>query len=356
MRRPAAIISFLVVGLTVFGVLMVGNASVVDAVRDFGDKWYYFRLQAMWAILGLGGFFLASWWPYRSWEKFGQSLFIVSVILLAAVLLPGVGTKLLGARRWISLGGVNFQPAELAKLSLGVFLARLFSQDTARFRVFVVWVGLFVGLVLLEPDMGTAMVILGIGIVSYFGAGGQLKKLAWLLPVAGAGMLLLIVASPYRFNRLQTYLDISKDPLGTSYHIRQVLLGLGSGGTFGVGLGQSRQKYEYLPEATTDSIFAVIGEELGLVGTTAILVAFLWLGLTGLKIAGQASDKFGANLAINITGWITLQVLVNTAAMVALIPLTGVPLPFVSYGGSALVITLIGCGILVSIAKDGKHK
>ena len=330
---------------------MVGNASVVDAARDFGDKWYYLKLQAGWAGIGLVGFWLTSRLPYRHLARMAKMGFIATLILLAVVLLPGVSSRILGARRSINLGLFSFQPAELAKLTLVIYWAALLNKGRDVFWPFVASLAVVTGLVMLEPDLGTTIILIGTGLMMYFGSGGQLKPILISAPVFLLVTAGLIWVSPYRRDRLLTYFDRTRDPLGASYHIRQVLLSLGSGGVGGVGLGQSRQKYEFLPEVTTDSIFAVVGEELGLIGTTAVILAFLMLFWAGMKVVKSADDQFGANLALGLTGWITFQALVNIAAMVALVPLTGIPLPFISYGGSSLVIALLSTGILVNISR-----
>jgi cell division protein FtsW len=208
-----------------------------------------------------------------------------------------------------------------------------------------------VGLVLLEPDLGTSVIIIAIALILYFASGAPVWHFALILPVLVVGVVGLAIISPYRMARLTTFLHPDKDPLGSSYHIRQALLGLGSGGWFGVGIGQSRQKYEYLPEANTDSIFAIIGEETGFVGGVAVILMFVFASWRGFRIAKRARDGFGRLLAIGITSWISVQTIINLSAMVALMPLTGVPLPFISYGGSSLIIMLAAAGILLNISK-----
>ncbi len=352
MARPAVILPYLIVGLVAFGLVMVGNASVVDAARDFGDKWYYLKLQAGWAGIGLVGFWFISRLPYRKLAHLAKMGFVITLVLLVAVLIPGFSSRILGARRWLNLGLFSFQPAELAKLTLVIYWAALLSKSRNVFWPFVTSIALVTGLVMLEPDLGTTVILIGTGLMMYFGSGGKLKPILLGTPVFLLIAAGLIFISPYRRDRLMTYFDRTRDPLGASYHIRQVLLSLGSGGIGGVGLGQSRQKYEFLPEVTTDSIFAVVGEELGLIGTSAVILAFLFLFWAGMKVVKSTDDQFGANLALGLTGWIMLQALVNIAAMVALVPLTGIPLPFISYGGSSLVIALLSTGILLNISRQ----
>lgn len=343
----------LIISLAIFGLLMVGNASIVSASRDFGDKWYYFKLQAVWTGLGLVGLIFMSRFPHRRLELVANLLFIGTLLLLGLVLIPGIGTKLLGARRWINLGFISLQPAEMAKLTIAIYLAKLF-KTKPRF-VHLVVICLILGLlVLLEPDMGTALVLVSMCLAVYFGSGGKLKSFLLGLPVLALLAAGLIFLSPYRVARVKTFFNTSHDPQGASYQVRQALIGLGSGGVFGVGLGQSRQKYEFLPEVTTDSIFAVIGEELGLIGTVIVVCIFATIVILGLQVAKLQSNQFSANLALAFSAWFGFQSFINISAIVALLPFTGIPLTYISYGGSSLVITLLASGILINIAHDRK--
>lgn len=349
-NRPDLLLFGLILGLTIFGVIMVANTSVVEAYRDFGDKFYYFRLQIRWAVIGILAFFVGLNFPYRNLKKISLPLLILSITLLVAVLVPGVGIEALGAKRRLGLAGFYFQPAELAKFSFIIWLSAFLSIKK-RLWPFLLILVMLVGLIMLEPDLGTTVVLVASSLAIYFSSQAPL----WQIGLAGLIGILggtgLIFSSAYRKERLLTFLNPTHDPLGTSYHVRQVLIALGSGGLFGLGLGQSRQKYEYLPEVTTDSIFAVIAEELGFIGASLLILAFLLVIWRGLKIAKQAPDTFGKLLAIGITSWIGFQALTNFSAMVALIPLTGIPLPFISYGGSSLVLTLLASGILLNISR-----
>jgi cell division protein FtsW len=349
-RKPDWVLAGLTLGLTIIGVIMVGNASVVEAFRDFGDKYYYLKLQVQWAGLGILAFVLASFFHYRFLERLAPLLMIAAIVLLAVVLIPGVGTQIGGARRWLIFGSFRFQPAEITKLAFVLYLAAFLTKKQKALP-FLILSALIVGLVMLEPDLGTTVVIITSGLVVYFASGAPLMAILGFLTLGLLGGLGLIYFSPYRRERLLTFFNPGRDPLGASYHIRQILLALGSGGLLGLGLGQSRQKYEYLPAVMTDSIFAVIAEELGFIGGALILLAFLLIIWRGFKIALEAPDRFGQLLAVGITAWIGLQALINLAAMVALVPLTGVPLPFISYGGSSLVVALAGMGILINISK-----
>ncbi|PIS09139.1 putative lipid II flippase FtsW [Candidatus Beckwithbacteria bacterium CG10_big_fil_rev_8_21_14_0_10_34_10] len=337
--------------LTLFGLLMVYNASVVEAYNVFGDKYHYLKNQSMWALMGFILMLLISKVNYNVFKKIAAPFFFINLLLLAAVLIPGLGTSIKGARRWLDLGFFVLQPSELVKLSFTIYLASWLSKER-KMLYFLFLIGLLSGLIVLEPDMGTLVVILSNAFLLYFLSGTPLLLLLPLGLIAILGGSLMILSSPYRKTRLLTFLNPTRDPLGSSYHIRQVLIALGSGGILGLGLGQSRQKYEYLPEVTTDSIFAIIAEELGFFGAALVVFVFLIIVLKGIQIARNAPDKFSKLLAAGISGWIGIQVLVNLGAMVALIPLTGLPLPFISYGGSSLVVVLSGVGVLLSI---GKH-
>lgn len=347
------VIFLLTLLLTAIGLIMIGSASVVDASRDFGDKWYYLKLQGVWSVIGIIGFFVLSRWPHQKLEKLARSFFFITLFLLIVVLIPGIGTKLLGARRWINFGLLNVQPAELAKFTICIYLAAALKKSTS-FIPFIIPVGLFCGLIMLEPDLGTSLVIGFSSIFTYFAVTGKIGKILMFAPILAAMLVGLILFSPYRAARLKTFFDYSHDPLGSSYHIRQALLAVGSGGLTGVGLGQSRQKYEFLPEVTTDSIFAVIGEEFGFIGVVVLFMIFFFLITTGLQVAGAVKNHFSANLAVAFTSIIGIQAFLNISAIIALVPLTGIPLPFISYGGSSLSIVLLSMGVLVNIAKTEK--
>jgi len=283
-------------------------------------------------------------------------MLIGTIFLLLVVFLPGVGIKALGAKRWINLGFTVLQPAELAKLTLVIYLSAWFSsKEKGRLVSFLLLLGMVTGLIVLEPDLGTTLVIAATAVTMYFFSGAPIKQFVMLIPVLVLGALGLAISSPYRFRRVTTFFNPENDPLGASYHIRQATIALGSGGLFGVGIGKSRQKYEYLPEANTDSIFAIIGEEVGFIGAAGLLILFFILISRGFQIARRVEDPFGRYLALGITSWIGYQVIMNIAAMVALIPLTGVPLPLLSYGGSSLIVVLTGLGILVNISKCRTH-
>lgn len=342
--------------LTVLGLIIVADASSPAALSNFSDRFYYVKQQAVWALIGLGALIFTSKIRYSFWEKIATPLFITSVVLLILVLIPGIGVKVMGARRWIILGTYSFQPSELVKLALTIYIAKIAACDKGSLSYFLP-IAIVAGLIMLQPDLGTTLVVASAGMAQVFIAGVNLLHFAGAAAAGALSSFLLIITSSYRRDRLMTFLQQSQDPLGKSYHIRQVLLGLGSGGIFGVGLGQSRQKFLFLPEAATDSIFAVIAEEVGFVGSIVLISLLLVFIFRGLKIATAAPDRFSKVLASGIVVWIGVQIFLNIGSMVAIVPLTGVPLPFFSHGGSALTMTLLATGILLNISKhESKQK
>ncbi len=345
-----------VVVLALFGVLMVYDSSVAIALRDFSDQYYYVREQLKWFVIGFTVLLITARIPYKMLYALAIPILFVTLALLIIVFIPGVGIKAYGAHRWINFGFFVLQPAELAKLSMIIYLSAWFSHpEKERFFSFLMFLGVVTGLVMLEPDLGTSMIIICIAILLYFFSGAPLRNLAVLVPVFAGAAVLLAIMAPYRMQRITTFFNRSQDPLGSSYHIRQVLLSLGSGGWAGVGIGQSRQKYEYLPEANTDSIFAIIGEEIGFIGASAVISFYMFIIWRGYLIALKSTDQFGRLLALGISSWVAVQTLINLSAMVAIIPLTGVPLPFISYGGSSLIVLLCAMGILLNISRYRSH-
>ncbi len=338
--------------LATVGILMVYDSSVAIALRDFGDPYYFVREQVKWLVLGFIGFAIFSRFPYSAFRQFAVPILIGTLVLLLAVFIPGFGVHALGARRWLNFGLFVVQPAEVAKLAMVIYLSAWFStKEKGRLAAFLLLTGMVVGLVLLEPDMGTATTILLTALSLYFLSGAPIGHFLAIIPVLLVGLGGLAIAQPYRLRRVTTFLNPDLDPLGSSYQIRQILLALGSGGLFGVGLGKSRQKYEYLPEANTDSIFAILGEETGFIGATIVVLLFLFLVWRCFKIARRIQDPFGKLLALGVGSWIGIQAFVNIGSMVAIIPLTGVPLPLISYGGSNLIITLSALGMVYNISK-----
>lgn len=338
--------------LVLFGLIMVYDASVVQAFKDFGDYYYYIRQQLIWTVLGLLTAYVMTRVDYRKLKKLSGLGLIVSLGLLVAVLIPGLGISAGGAHRWLNLGIFTVQPAEIFKLVGIIWLATKF-ESKPRLSHLVLLVGIAVLLMgFLQRDLGSTIVFVFSALILYIISGGLLWKISLSVPALMLALAVLTFTSDYRRKRILAFLDPFSDTQGFTYHISQVLIALGSGGLFGLGLGQSRQKFEYIPEVTTDSIFAIIGEELGFIGGLILIILFLVLIFRGFKIAEKARDNFGRILAFGLTTLIAVQAIINLSAMVSLMPLTGVPLPFISYGGSALVVNLAAIGILLNISKN----
>lgn len=337
-----------------FGLIMIYSASVAEGARDFGNKWHFVQLQLKWAGVGLVGMLITSFIPPKVWERLAPLMIIVGLLLLLLVVIPGIGTKVQGARRWLVLPGITLQPSELIKLIEVVYLSSWLHSRKITLVQFGFFIALTAGLIMLQPDMGTTLVVTTLAVTLYFLSGYPLKHILSIGLIGATVGSILIISAPYRLARVKTFLDPLHDTQGSSYHIRQVLLSLGSGGISGLGIGRSRQKYAYLPESTTDSIFAVVGEEIGFIGGTALILAFLYYLSLLLKVAAAEKDKFAQTMVAGIGAWIGIQVCLNLAAMVALTPLTGVPLPLVSYGGSALITMLGGIGLVLSVARHQK--
>lgn len=349
--------------LLVIGLVMVLSASSVQALRDHGSSWYYFQRQLLWVALGAGVFLLASRIDYRAVRRLAVPLLLLATALLVVVLVPGIGVRVNGARSWIGAGLLRIQPAELAKLALLLFCADLLARrshriDDARLTLvpILLVVGLTGALMMLQPDLGGSLVVGAIVFAVLFVAGVPLLRLAGVLGVGTGVSLALAMAEPYRRARLLAFLHPSRDPGDTGYQINQSLNGLASGGVFGTGLGESAAKYGYLPNAHTDFIFAIIGEELGLLGAMLVVSLFLLFAVLGIKAALRAPDLFGTLAAAGITAWILAQALVNIGGVIGLMPITGLTLPFVSYGGASLLVTMAASGMLVNIAAHGRAR
>ena len=343
--------------LVAFGLVMVYSATSAAAEVGGQNPNYYLERQGLYAVLGIGLMMVAQRWDYRRLRLLARPLVLLALLLLAAVL--AIGPAINGARRWISLGPAVFQPSEFAKLALVVWAAAYLSRHPAPrtlhqlARPVGALAGVFAVLLVLEPDLGTAIVLLVMLAAMLLVAGTPFPTLVSGFGIVGALGTAAIWLEPYRRARFFAFLHPSQDPAGTGYQIVQALIGMGSGGIFGVGLGQSVQKIFYLPEAHTDMILAIIGEELGLVGVGAVIAAYVLFGWAGLKIAGACRDPFGKLLASGLTVIVCGQAAINIAAVMGVAPLTGIPLPFISYGGSSLVILLASVGILLNIAHRG---
>ncbi|MBI4253369.1 putative lipid II flippase FtsW [Candidatus Uhrbacteria bacterium] len=349
--------------LLTIGIVMLSSASAVLSYQKFGTPYYYTIHQLLFGLLpGLVLLYITSRVDYHVWRTVALPFLLASIVLLVLVFLPGIGYEYGGARRWIHLGPLLFQPSEVVKLSLLLYLATWLSAKGAKhvqnfaygFLPFAVMIGAIAVLVILQPDVGTMGVISAIAFTMYFIGGAAVPHLA-LAGAAGIAMIfVLIQTAEYRFRRFMTFLQPELDPLGTGYHINQALLAIGSGGLFGRGFGHSRQKFAYLPEVTGDSIFAIVAEEMGFLFVIFFIALFVFIAVRGLRIARNAPDDFGRLVAVGIVAWIIFQAFINIAAMLSLLPLTGIPLPFVSYGGSAMLVSLAAVGILINISRQGR--
>ena len=362
-RSPDYWLFLTVIALIGIGVVMVYSASAIVAHDRYGDSAFFFKRQVLWAALGTIALLVAQRIHYDRLRQFTPLFLVAAVISLVLVLFPGIGRLAGGARRWISLGGpFSFQPAEGAKLALALYLANFLANRGLRLLEFrrgilpplLITSVMFV-LILLQPDMGSALLIGLLTVGMLFIGGARLFHLFGMGVVSLPVMTVAILGEEYRRRRILAFLNPWSDPQGAGFHIIQSLLALGSGGLFGVGLGESRQKFFYLPERHTDFIFAILGEELGLVGTIAVLALFGLFAYRGFRIARQAPDRYGSLLAGGITTLVVLQAIMNIGVTSGVLPITGVPLPFLSFGGSSMLFTMIGVGILLNISQYRGH-
>jgi len=345
--------------LTLLGVVMVLSASSVNDLRIFGDTWHHLKRQVLWLFLGVISMAVTIRIDYRSLRKFSIPFLYFSLILCAIVLIPSVGITANGSARWIGVGSFTFQPSEFLKIAMVFYLADLFSESKKKTNVnitsikkFLLVLGTSAALLMLEPDLGTTAIIAAISLTVLFFSGFRLKN---LLLMGISGLLLLFAASytsGYRRKRLLGVLDPWQDPEGVGWQAIQSAVAISQGGVSGLGLGESRAKWGFLPFSHTDFIFAIVAEELGFIGACLVILAFLSIGLAGLTAAFKAPDSFGQLLAAGITAWISIQAFVNLGAVLGMLPITGVPLPFVSSGGSSLVVTMAAFGILLNVARQ----
>ncbi len=349
--------------LALWGISALYSASAAEAFSRYGSTSFYVLHQIRnGGLLGLLGGGLLAWLDYRSLKRFVPVVTVGALLCLVLVKVPGIGFGAGGAERWIHVGSLFFQPAELAKLALVLYLAAWVERRGDNLRGFAAFVppmlvtACFAGLVLWQPDFGTMLVLLAAAAATLF-SGGVPGRYFAIAAAAGALLLVLLVAvEPYRAARLSSFFDPNRDPSGAGYQPRQALIAVGSGGWWGLGYGLSRQKYQYLPEVIGDSIFAATAEELGFVRTLLLLACFALFLLRTLTVAARAPDAFGRMVAAGVAGWIGSQVLLNVAATVQLVPLTGVPLPFFSYGSTSLMISMWAIGIVLSISRRSGNR
>jgi cell division protein FtsW len=340
------------------GVVMVYSASAIVAADRFHDPYFFLKKQLFWAVLGAGVLWIALRVDYRLLEKAVLPLLIIAGVLLVLVLVPPFGQAINGTRRWIRFGMVSFQPAELAKLALVLYLAAFLAKrrgDLAEFRTgaapALAVAAALAGRVLVQPDLGNCMTLIVVTFGLLYLAGSPARHLAWVAAPALPLIALAIWMAPYRLRRITAFLDPWSDPRGSGFQIIQSWLALGNGGLVGQGIGGSQQKLFYLPEAHTDFIFAIVGEELGFVGAIAMVGLFAVVIWRGLRIGLRAADPFGAYLALGITVLLATQTLVNLGVVTGLLPTKGLPLPFISFGGSALLMTMLATGVLLNISQ-----
>ena len=349
--------------LILFGLLMLWSATTVIAFQEYGDSYYFLKHQLLNGVIpGLILFLIAIRIPYQFWKKQAFYLLLVSIGLLLLVLIPGIGVAHGGATRWIEIAGFQFQPSEIVKITFLIYLATWLAKKGARGLhdveygtiPFISIIAVIAILMLKQPDLGTLLVILAISFLLYFIAGAPWKHIFSFIGVGFLILLVLIMSSPYRAARFQTFIS-GGDLLGDGYHINQAKIAIGSGGVFGLGLGQSQQKYRYLPEVQGDSIFAIIAEEMGFIVSALFISLFFVILIKGFNIARGSPDDFGRLLAAGITIWFVVQAVINLGAMMGLFPLTGITLPLISYGGSSFAISFFAVGILLNISKYSKN-
>lgn len=358
MKRLGIALLLVSIILSFLGIFILFETSTYTSLLQIGDKYHFVKYQAGYAIFGLILCLLISRVPYTLYKKYIVPILAVTAVLLIVVLIPGIGIELKGARRWINFGFFVMQPSEILKVSLSMYLAAWLSvKEKGRFFAFVLLVGFLSSLVMLQPDLGTTMIIAATSVMLYFLSGSKIQNLLFILILGILGIFLLIKIEPYRAQRLLAFQNFNYENLSdNNYHIKQILVALGSGGLWGVGIGQSIQKYAYLPEATTDSIFAIYAEETGFIGSVILVGFFMLFASLGFLIALHSPDPYARLLAAGIVSFITFQAGFNLASQAVLLPLTGVPLPFVSYGGSSMLINFAAVGILLNIARHVNKK
>lgn len=362
--KPDYTLLGIVLMLLVFGLLTLSSASSVIAHEKFGNNNYYFFRQMLFGVVpGLLAMYFVSKIHYLKWQKFAPALVITGILMLLAVFIPGVGFGVGGSKMWIDFKYFLFQPSELMKLVVIIYLASWYDKRAIHvhdlyygFLPSLTIVGFIACLIILQPDLGTMIILCLIAATMFFAGGAKLKYLLSVSVVGALFVWIMVKAAPYRLNRIIAFFNPDIDTRGISYQINQALLAIGSGGLWGYGLGQSRQKYNYLPETIGDSIFAIMAEEMGFVRITIVLLLFLFFAFRGFKIARNAPDTFSKLVAVGVTSWIIIQAIINIGGITAVIPLTGVPLPFISYGSTAMVVSLLGIGILLNISRYSQEQ
>jgi len=360
-RHPDRLLMFTTVLLSGAGLVMVTSASVAFAYTQHQSAFYYAERQLVWMLIGFAGLLLLSRMDYRRLRPLAPAGAVIATLLMLLVLVPHLGVTVNGARRWFDAGPLGtFQPSELGKLAFVFFVAHWVDRNAAHLgdlrkglAPFAAMLAGVLVLLMLERDLGTSVVIVGIFLSAYWAGGGRFRHMVLLVAALGLAFIAITLMEPYRFARLTNFRNPFADPLGAGFQSTQALYSLGSGGLFGVGIGHSVEKYGWLPEAHTDFIFAILGEETGLIGTTLVMAGFLFFAVRGYLASLRAPDRFGVCLAAGITTWIAFEALMNMATVTNTLPIAGVPLPFFSYGGTAIATALAAVGLLLSIARFG---
>ena len=359
-RSPDLVLFGTTLALLVIGIVTVFSASYTTGLREFGDPYYYVKRQILWAALGVIALVIVMHVDYRVWRRWSVAGLLLAVLLLGLVLV--IGTEAGGGRRWIRVGPLSMQPSELAKLAVVNFLAAyIAAQGGGIRRLFqgflfpMAVVGFIFLLILAERDFGTSVALGLNAVVMLFAAGAQLWHLGLIALVAVPGLFLLIYLEPYRMRRITSFLNPWADPLGAGWNIIQSLYAIGSGGLFGLGRGAGRQKFAYLPEQHTDFIYAVLGEEMGFLGTATVALLFFVFAWRGYRTALRAPDLYGAMLAVGLTSMIVLQAFINMGVVTGSMPVTGITLPFISAGGSSLLVTMAAIGVLLNVSRAAEE-
>jgi len=356
-KNPDYIFLALAGTLTIIGVIMIFSASPALALK-LGDSFHYLKRHLFYVVLGLFGFSAALNLELDKLKKWSPAILIISILLLLLVYIPGFGKTAGGATRWLDLYIFSFQPSELSKFAVVCFLAMALANKGENLKKFftgllplLLLLGFIAAIIIKQPDLGTALSLMGCAFFMFFAAGARISHLMVLLGLSAAGVLTISLASPYRLRRLMGYLDPWSDPLNVGFHIIQSLLAVGSGGLWGLGLGNSRQKFFYLPQQYADFIFAVWCEEMGFIGAAFLLLIFILFFARGIRIARRAPDDFSSLLVTGIISMFAVQTFLNLAVVLGLIPTTGIPLPFISYGGTAIVINLFCVGLVANVSR-----
>lgn len=359
---PDFILLLVTFTLLAIGLIMVYSASAVWADYKFDDSFFFAKRQMLFAGVGIVAMFFIMNVDYWTWRKYSKVIIIICFVLLVLVLIPGIGNVRNGSRSWIGVGAFSIQPSEFMKLAMIAFLAKFLSENQK--NITTIKKGLFpslglvflaFGMIMLQPDLGTGTVMVGTCVVMIFIAGARISHFVGLGVLGLVGFIALIASAPYRIKRITSFLDPWSDAQNSGFQIIQSLYAIGPGGLFGLGLGQSRQKFFYLPEPQTDFIFAILAEELGFIGGSFILLLFALLLWRGIRIALGAPDLFGSFLAVGIIAMIAIQVMINIGVVTGLMPVTGITLPFLSYGGSSLTLMLLAIGVLLNISRHSRY-